>query len=119
MAQTPVEAQRIIGQVSAQALQDADFRASLQGDAKSVLTEAGLEIPENVNVQVLSQFEDVPAGHRDPNTMYLVVGAAGDQLSHEELSAVAGGGSCQSTSSTALTIPSCVSCVSTASTQCN
>ena len=119
MAQTPVEAQRIIGQVSAQALQDAEYRARLQEDAKGVLAESGLELPGNVNVVVLSQFEDVEASHKDPNTMYLVVGATGDQLSHEELSAVAGGGSCQSTSSTALTIPSCVSSASTASTQCN
>jgi hypothetical protein len=117
MAQSPVEAQRIIGQVSAQALQDEAYRTRLQGDPKAVLSESGLDLPEGIDVKVLSQFEEIPAG--DASTLYLVVGATGDQLSHEELSAVAGGGSCQSTSSTALTIPSCVSSASTASTQCN
>src|SRR5690554_2502654 len=110
MAQSPVEAQRIIGQVSAQALTDEAYRTRLQGDPKGVLAESGLELPEGMDVKILSQFDAIPAG--EPNTLHLVVGATGDQLSHEELSAVAGGGSCQSTTSTALTIPSCVSSTS-------
>ena len=117
MAQSPVEAQRIIGQVSAQALTDEAYRTRLQEDPKAVLAESGLELPEGLDVKILSQFDAIPAG--EPNTLHLVVGATGDQLSHEELSAVAGGGSCQSTASTALTIPSCVSSTSSASTQCN
>lgn len=113
-----LESQRIIGQVSAQAMQDPEYRERLRAQPKEVLAEAGLQLPDNINVQVLGQFDEVPAAHRDPNTMYLVVGATGDQLSHEELSAVAGGSSCQSTASTMFCIPSCVSCSSTASTEC-
>lgn len=118
MAQNPVEAQRVIGQVTAQALTDADFRSRLEKQPKEILADNGLDLPASMSVQVLSQFDDVPASHKDPNVLYLVVGATGDQLSHEELSAVAGGGSCQSTASTAFTVPSCVSSASTASTQC-
>ncbi len=116
MAQNPVEAQRIIGQVSAQALTDEAYRTRLQGDPKGVLAESGLELPADLNVKVLSQFDQIPAG--EANTLHLVVGAHADQLSHEELSAVAGGGTCQSTASTAFCVPSCVSSASTASTEC-
>jgi hypothetical protein len=116
MAQSPVEAQRIIGQVSAQALTDEAYRTRLQNEPKAVLSESGLELPEGLNVKIYSQFDAIPAG--EPNTLNLVVGAHADQLSHEELSAVAGGGTCQSTASTFFCIPSCASSSSTASTIC-
>lgn len=118
MSEQALESQRIIGQVSAQALQDADFRSKLEADPKGVLASHGLNLPADLNVKVLSQFDSVPAVADDPKTLYLMVGATGDQLSHEELSAVAGGGSCQSTASTMFCIPSCLSCSSTASTEC-
>jgi hypothetical protein len=66
--------------------------------------------------RILSQFDAIPAG--DPKTMYLVVGVTGDQFSHEELSAAAGGACCQTTASTMICVRSCVSSHSTASTQC-
>ncbi len=116
MAQSPVEAQRIIGQVSAQALTDEAYRTRLQGDPKAVLAESGLELPVGLEVKIYSQFDAIPAG--EPNTLNLVVGAHADQLSHEELSAVAGGASCQSTSSTQMCVPSCISSATSASTQC-
>jgi hypothetical protein len=116
MAQSPVEAQRIIGQVSAQALHDEAYRTRLQGEPKAVLAESGFELPESIDVKILSQFDEIPAG--DASTLYLVVGAHADQLSHEELSAVAGGGTCQATSSTMICLPSCVSSATCASTQC-
>ena len=108
MSQTPQEVQRIAGQVLARAMNDDAFGEQLRADARNVLAENGLELPDTLQVEVLSSYDEIPTENRDPNTMYLVLDASGGQLSHEELSGLAGGGSCQGLS-TAGSIGSCVS----------
>jgi len=119
LVEAPSNPQKIIGRVSAQAMLHEDFRARLAADPVAVLNEEGLEVPDEMNVEILTSFDDVPAD-QDAGTMYLVIPEA-DELSHEDLSiATVAAASCQTTASTACTTPSCVSTASSASTNsCN
>ena len=122
MAQTAAEAQKIMGEVAAQAMTDREFRDKLRADPKAVLQSKGLEIPPGVTVKTVSNFDQLPPPNETPDVLHVLV-PVGDkpgteEMSHEELSAIAGGGSCSTTASTALTIPSCISSVSSNSTKC-
>lgn len=119
MTQSMTDVQKIVGQVSALAIMDDDFKARLSAEPVSVLREHGLDLPAempNTQVQVVSSYDQIPADAIHGDTLYLVVPDA-DELSHEELSMVTGAAaSCQSTASSFCTIPSCLSSSSTAST---
>jgi hypothetical protein len=119
MAQSLMEVQKIVGQVTALAIMDDAFKARLTSEPVSVLREHGLELAAempNTKVAIVASFDRIPADAIDGDTLYLVVPDA-DELSHEELSLVSGAvSSCQSTASSFCTIPSCLSSSSTAST---
>jgi hypothetical protein len=115
--QNAFEVQKIIGQVSALAIMDESLKARLSSEPLSVLREHGLELPDEMpafKVQVLGSYEELPPDAASGDTLYLVVPEPGE-LTHEELSMVAGG-ACQSTASTACTAL-CISTASTASTE--
>lgn len=120
MAQSALDAQRIMGEVAAQAMADKAFRERLAGNPGAILREKGLEIPAGVAVKAVSNYEQIPPPQETPNVLHVLIPSDDPhgELSEEELSAMAGGGTCQSTASTAFCIPSCVSSVSTASTRC-
>ncbi|HKQ06365.1 MAG TPA: hypothetical protein VJ464_14615 [Blastocatellia bacterium] len=113
------EAQKVISQLSAMAMMDEEFKSRLLAHPATVLTEHGLEIPEDIHIEIVGTFEEVPAA-RDPHTLYLVI-PNGNDLMQEDLSmTIFAAQSCQSTASTACTTPSCISSSSTASTNsCN
>jgi hypothetical protein len=118
MVQSALDAQKVIGQVSAQAIVDEAFRQRLAAEPAAVLREHGLELPAEMpglRVEFVDSYDKVPAVGT-PDTLHLVVPDAGE-LSHEELAMVAGAAaSCQSTASTFCCIPSCLTSSSTAST---
>lgn len=110
-----VDAQKVIGQISALAMVDEEFKNRLAADPRPVLAENGIELPEEMRIEIVATSEDVPE-QRDPNSLYLIIPTMGD-LSEEDLSRVRyAAASCQSTASTACTTPSCGSSASTAST---
>jgi hypothetical protein len=114
MAQAATDTQRIMGQVTAMAMLDEEFRARLEAAPLDVLREFGMEISSSVEVQIVSDPEDLNEAD-DAGTVQLYVPDAAD-LSEEELSMVAGAvASCQSTASSCCTF-TCLSCASTAST---
>jgi hypothetical protein len=121
MEQSAVEAQKVLGQVSAQAIADGAFRRRLAAEPAAGLREHGLELPAELlaefRVEFVDAYDRVPAGGGPPDTLYLVVAAEVDELSHEELAMVAGAAaSCQSTGSSVCSVPSTLSSTSTAST---
>jgi hypothetical protein len=120
VAQSALEAQKIMGEVASQALSDKAFRERLAANPGAILKERGLEIPAGVTVKAVRNYDSFPPPQESPNVLHVVIPTEDphSELSEEELSAVAGGGTCQSTASTLFTIPSCASCVSTASTKC-
>ena len=74
----------IILQVAERYRDDADFRATVSGDARDALAGMGLALPEGVEVRVHANTAD---------TMYLVMPPdPNGELSDEALVAVAGGG---------------------------
>lgn len=115
-ASTPSnDAQKILGQISALAMVDEEFKSRLATNPLPVLAENGIDLPEGTRVEIVAAPEDIPAV-RDPQSFYLIIPAIGD-LSEEDLSRVRyAAASCQSTASTACTVPGCVSSSSTAST---
>src|SRR4030095_7987637 len=113
--ETPLDAQKVISQLSAMAMMDESFKDRLVAHPASVLSEHGLELPADVKIEIMESFEEVPTD-RDPHTIYLVI-PRGDELMQEDLSmTIFAAQSCQSTASTACTTPSCISSSSTAST---
>lgn len=112
MAQMATDTQRIMGQVTAMAMLDADFRARLEAAPIDVLREFGMDVPGTATIEVVS---DAAALSADGDTVQLFVPNVTD-LSEEELSMVAGAvASCESTAGTCCTFL-CVSCFSSAST---
>lgn len=65
------------------AREDPDFKQALLADARSAILNAyGVEIPPDVNLQVVQE---------SLSTLYLVLPLQTDELTDEELAAVAGG----------------------------
>ncbi len=114
MAQVASDAQRIMGQVSAMAMLDDEFRTRLETAPLDVLREFGMEVSDAVQVEIVSDPARLDmAGETDTVQLYI---PAADDLSEEELSMVAGAvASCQSTASSCCTA-TCISTSSTAST---
>jgi hypothetical protein len=109
------DAQKMLGQISAMAMVDEEFKSRLSVNPLPVLAENGIDLPEGTRVEIVAGPEEIPAS-RDPQSIYLIIPAIGD-LSEEDLSRVRyAAASCQSTASTACTTPSCASSSSTAST---
>ncbi len=114
MALTATDAQKIIGQVSALAIVDEEFKSRLTAAPVTILREHGLEMPDDMQVTILQSFDAIPV-EAPEHMMYLVVPEA-EELSHEELALVVGAAqSCQSTAGTCCTFL-CVSSFSSAST---
>jgi|SRR6185437_15545129 len=108
-------AQKIIGQISAQAMTDEAFKANLKADPVAVLSSHGLPVPTGMSVQVLESFDRMPEA-RDPSTLYIVIPGMNDMSEEDMNTALIAAASCQSTASSACTTPSCLSSASTAST---
>jgi len=110
----------ILAKAVALANTDESFKASLLANPAEALAQHGFTAPEGVNIHFVNEGDAVPAS--SSTDVYLQLGQVGAtatvELDEEALAAVAGGGSCSTTASTAMTIPSCVSCMSSASTQC-
>jgi hypothetical protein len=103
-----------MGQVTAMAMFDDEFRARLESAPLDVLQEFGLDLSSTATVKIVSDPSamDMEAGS---DTIQLYVPDAAD-LSEEELTMVAGAvASCQSTAGSCCTI-TCLSSASTAST---
>jgi len=106
----------IISQVTAKAQADPGYRAHYLGNPTEALREAGMDIPNGVNVHVVTGNPDtaqIPVS--TASDIYLLLPTVKEEVKDESL-ATAASASCQSTSSTCFTIPSCVSCASSAST---
>jgi hypothetical protein len=111
-----IDAQKVIGQISAMAMVDEEFKSRLAADPRPVLAENGVDLPDGMRVEIVNAAEEIPAD-RDPSALYLIIPMM-DDLSEEDVSRVRyAAASCQSTASTACTTPSCASTASTASTQ--
>lgn len=84
MAQNPDAQQVAYGKVIAQAWDDDAYKTRLIDDPRSVLTEAGIAVPEDVEVTVSEQ---------QPGQMHLVLPAKpmDGEVSDEALQTVAGG----------------------------
>ncbi len=114
MAQVATDTQRIMGQVTAMAMLDEEFRARLETTPLDVLREFGMSLSDSVQVEIVSDPAKLDMSD-EPGTVQLYVPDAAD-LSEEELSMVAGAvASCQSTAGTCCTA-TCISSASSAST---
>jgi hypothetical protein len=70
------------------AMEDPGFRAQLLSDPRAALSILGADVPANFELKVLEET---------PNSLYIVLpaaGAAGKEMSDDELDTVAGGGGC-------------------------
>jgi hypothetical protein len=114
MALAATDTQRVMGQVTAMAMLDEEFRARLEASPIDVLREFGMDLSDSVQVEIVSDPAELEVTDA-AGTVRLYVPEAAD-LSEEELSMVAGAvSSCQSTASSCCTI-TCLSTSSTAST---
>lgn len=114
MVHVATDTQRIMGQVTAMAMLDEEFRARLEAAPLDILQEFGMEINGTPQVKIVSDpaaMDDVTGS----DVIQLFVPETAD-LSEEELSMVAGAvASCQSTAGSCCTI-TCLSSASSAST---
>lgn len=94
---------RAVSAVLARATHDADFSARFAADPRTVLAEAGLELPAGVEMTVLTST---------PSKAYLVIPDA--ELMADELLASSSGGSTLGTAGTVGTIGSTLACAGTA-----
>jgi len=114
MAQVVSDTQRIMGQVTAMAMLDEEFRARLEVSPLDVLREFGMNLSDSTQVEIVSDPAKLGMADDDGPVQLFVPDAA--DLSEEELSMVAGAvASCQSTASSFCCL-TCLSCSSTAST---
>jgi hypothetical protein len=114
MAQVATGTQRVMGQVTAMAMLDEEFRARLEASPIDVLREFGMDLSDSVQVAIVSDPADLDVTDA-AGTVHLYVPEAAD-LSEQELSMVSGAvASCQSTASSCCTI-TCLSSSSTWST---
>ena len=116
MASNYSNAVGIISQVTAKAQADPGYRAHYLGNPTQTLREAGLDLPEGVQVHVVTgnpSTSQIPVS--TPSDIYLLLPTVKEEVKDESL-ATAASASCTSTSSTCFCIPSTVSCASTAST---
>jgi hypothetical protein len=98
-------ARRIYGEIVANALADPAYRAALEADPRAVLEAAGLPLAEDARVVVLAS---APTEALPPGVVPFVLEPTTDDLSEDDLAAIAGG----STSATFSSLPSCVSTLS-------
>jgi hypothetical protein len=115
MSQTQTDVVKIIGNVTAKAQADPAFRDRYVSDPRGTLTEAGLQLPSELQFKVIVG----DPGQLPENTnqlVHLVVPVVRENVQDESL-ATAASASCQSTASTCFTVPSCASCASSASTR--
>lgn len=111
---------RSLAKAVALANTDADFKAALLANPADALAQHGFTAPEGINIHFVDEGADVPVV--TSTDVYLQLGKVGStatiELDEQALANVAAGGSCETTASTALTIPSTISCVSSKSTAC-
>lgn len=111
---------RMLAKAIALANTDADFKAALLSDPAAALGQHGFTAPAGVNIHFVDEGASVPAA--SSTDVYLQLGKVGGtatvELDEQALANVAAGGSCDTTSSTAATIPSTISSVSSKSSAC-
>jgi hypothetical protein len=118
MSALSAKAIKAVSQVAARANSDAGYAESLTANPHAELAKAGFDVPSGLNIHFVSGAAP-ESTDTDVYLNLLDLNSIGDlELNEEKMAKVAGGGSCQSTASTALTIPSCLSSSSTASTRC-
>jgi len=67
-----MDAQKVIGQISAMAMVDEEFKSRLAADPRPVLAENGVDLPDGMRVEIVSAAEEIPAD-RDPSALYLII----------------------------------------------
>jgi hypothetical protein len=102
-------AQRTYGEIVARALTDPDFRARLEADPRGVLDAAGMPLPPDMRIVVV---DAAPSGAPEPGVLPIVIAPPDEELSSDDLAAVAGGIEAGSLF-TILTAPSCIGTYST------
>ena|SRR5579872_5947126 len=81
----PEDSEKILSKVLAKALKDPKFKKRLIADPKSVLKEAGINVPADVKFKIIeNNSKDI--------TFVLPENKAMEELSEEEMGKVAGGG---------------------------
>ncbi len=115
MSQSAAEVSQIVGEVTARAQADSEFRKAYLAAPGKVLAEVGLEVPNNVNVHVIEGDGTGKMPTSSASDVYLLLPTVEEVVQDESLAATESA-SCQSTASTCFTVPSCASCVSSAST---
>ena len=80
-----IEQRKAYGQIIARAWADAEFAERLRSDPRSVLAEHGVELPGEIDLKVVFAA---------PNEYYMIIPPKPEheELSDEQLDAVAGGG---------------------------
>ncbi len=78
-------AERMQREVIDQAMTDPDYREGLKSDPRAALAEKGLNLPQNISIEVIEDTAD---------TVHLVLPAVPTEgsLSDEDLEQIAGGG---------------------------
>lgn len=115
MSLLSAKAIKAISTVAAKAGIDKEYAGTLMTEAHAELAKAGFEVPQGVAIH----FVDGDIPDSTDTDIYLNIvdlnSLADIELDEEKMAKVAGGASCQSTSSTVFSVPSCLSCSTTAS----
>ena len=116
MSQSQADVVKILGNVTAKAQADANFRKQYVSNPNATLSQAGLQIPPGLQFKVLvgSPQNLADVGENTKNVVHLIVPVVGEKVQDESLAAASS--SCTGTASSCFCIPSTVSCASTAST---
>lgn len=111
---------KLIQKAIALASTDSSYKSSLLSNSAAALEKVGFTVPEGVTIHFVEDGKSLP--NTTPTDIYLPIDQVGSNvtldLDEESLQAVAAGGSCSTTASTAFTVPSCLSSASSASTKC-